>query len=130
MFAAFAVASLLKTASVTRRIREFGTLKALGWSSSRIVGQVMCESIATGVAGAVTGMALGLVGAALIDTIAPTLTASVGGDKSFAVHLVAPVSGLMVGLAVSLALSGSLIAGGLGGWRAARLRPADALARV
>ena len=33
-------------------------------------------------------------------------------------------------LAVVLALAGGLIAGMLGGWRAARLRPAAALARV
>jgi ABC-type antimicrobial peptide transport system permease subunit len=33
-------------------------------------------------------------------------------------------------LAVLLALAGGLIAGALGGWRAARLRPAAAMASV
>jgi hypothetical protein len=32
--------------------------------------------------------------------------------------------------AVALAVGGGLLAGSLGGWRAARLRPAAALARV
>jgi hypothetical protein len=33
-------------------------------------------------------------------------------------------------LAVALAIGGGLLAGALGGWRAARLRPAAALSRV
>jgi len=42
----------------------------------------------------------------------------------------APVTIGAVVLAVVLAIAGGLIAGGFGGWRAARLRPAAALARV
>ncbi len=47
--AAFALASLLTTAAVSRRVREFGTLKALGWTSRRIVRQVVGESLVIGV---------------------------------------------------------------------------------
>jgi ABC-type lipoprotein release transport system permease subunit len=47
-----------------------------------------------------------------------------------AVHLTAPVTIDAVILAVVLAVAGGLIAGMFGGWRAARLRPAEALARV
>ncbi len=46
------------------------------------------------------------------------------------VHLTAPVTLNIIILAVVLAVAGGLIAGTLGGWRAARLRPAAALARV
>ena len=46
------------------------------------------------------------------------------------VHLSAPVTLSAVLLAVVLAIAGGLIAGSFGGWRAARLRPAAALARV
>src|SRR6202022_3667179 len=49
--AAFALAVLLTLAAVARRVREFGTLKALGWRTRRIVGQVLGESIAGGGAG-------------------------------------------------------------------------------
>jgi ABC-type lipoprotein release transport system permease subunit len=35
-----------------------------------------------------------------------------------------------IALAVALAVLGGLIAGTFGGWRASRLRPADALRRV
>ena len=76
--AAFLVASLLTMSAVSRRVREFGTLKALGWRSRRIVGQVMGESIAVGVIGAVLGVILGLAGAQLVDKLAPPRKASVG----------------------------------------------------
>jgi putative ABC transport system ATP-binding protein len=48
LIAAFAMASLLTMAAVSRRVREFGTLKALGWRSRRIVGQVMGETLVIG----------------------------------------------------------------------------------
>jgi hypothetical protein len=47
-----------------------------------------------------------------------------------AVHLTAPVTAGAIVAAVLLAIAGGLIAGTVGGWRAARLRPAAALARV
>ncbi|HEX5297962.1 MAG TPA: FtsX-like permease family protein [Streptosporangiaceae bacterium] len=152
--AAFGVASVLTMAAVSRRVTEFGTLKALGWRSRRIVGQVMGESLAIGAAGAVIGVALGYGGTALIDTLAPKLTATVGASNaasvsgpgrllspgaaqalsgaghSVSVTMSAPVTLGAVGLAVLLAMAGGLIAGSFGGWRAARLRPASALARV
>ena len=46
------------------------------------------------------------------------------------VHLTAPVTIEIIIAAVLLAIAGGLIAGIFGGWRAARLRPAAALARV
>jgi putative ABC transport system permease protein len=79
---AFAVASLLTLTAVTRRAREFGTLKALGWRTGRIVAQVIGESIATGVAGAVLGIGLGFGGALLAAHTAPTLTATVQESDS------------------------------------------------
>ena len=44
--------------------------------------------------------------------------------------MTAPVSVSTIVLAVVLAVAGGLIAGTFGGWRASRLRPADALRRV
>jgi len=78
LVAAFLLASLLTMAAVSRRVREFGTLKALGWRSKRIVGQVMGEAIAIGIVGGAVGVALGFAGAALVSKIAPPLSASVG----------------------------------------------------
>jgi len=182
LVAAFLLASLLTISAVSRRIREFGTLKALGWKSRRIVGQVMGESIAIGIVGGAVGVGLGFLGASLVGKFTTPLTATLGsntgsatpgGSRFFgggtggsgfagtggtggtggggtggtnpfrggfadatraadtvAVHLTAPVTISVVVIAVGLAILGGLIAGGFGGWRAARLRPADALSKV
>lgn len=152
---AFGLASLLTIVAVSRRVREFGTLKALGWQSRRIVTQVMGESITVGIVGGAAGVGLGILSSMLISKLAPRLSATVGpaaaagtsggtltiGGVSrnvagpnmahtVAVYLTAPVTVSTIVLAVVLALAGGLIAGSFGGWRAARLRPADALARV
>jgi putative ABC transport system permease protein len=155
LLAAFAVASLLTIAAVARRVREFGTLKALGWRSRRIIAQVMAESLVVGVVGAIMGIALGFGGAALVNAVAPTLSATVsqnpgspppqdvtingsgmhlqaapGSTSTVIVHLTAQVTAGTLVLAVILAIAGALIAGAFGSWRAARMRPAEALAQV
>ncbi len=154
--AAFGLASLLTVSAVSRRVREFGTLKALGWRSRRIIRQIMGEALVIGLVGGVAGVALGFGGAALVQALAPPLTASTGTAATGAsggpaggagpagglaraasatthtvsVHLTAPVTLGAVVLAVVLAIAGGLVAGTFGGWRAVRLRPAAALARV
>ena len=138
--AAFALAALLTLAGVTRRVREFGTLKALGWRACRITAQVLGESVATGIAGALAGIGAGFAGAALVTALGPTLTVTVitppgaagppGGLTSVPVHFSAPVSPGIVALAVALGITGGLLAVALGGWRAARLRPAAAMTQV
>jgi putative ABC transport system permease protein len=160
LIAAFLVAALFTMSAVGRRTREFGTLKAIGWTSRRVVRQVLGESIVTGLIGGALGIGLGFLGAFVIDKVAPALTASPtpsdasntaggafpgggfpgrGGGGLFGraaaandvtVHLTAPVSIGVLLLAVGLAVLGGLIAGGLGGWRASSLRPADALSKV
>jgi ABC-type lipoprotein release transport system permease subunit len=178
--AAFLLASLLTMSAVSRRVREFGTLKALGWRSRRVVGQVVGEALVIGVIGGAVGVGLGFLGATLVSKVSKPLTASVGqttgtatpggaqtfggggfpgggtgggggfpgggtggGGRPFGfrnalnpaahpvtVHLSAPVTVDAIVAAVVLAIAGGLIAGAFGGWRAARLRPAAALARV
>ena len=92
LIAAFLLASLLTMSAVSRRVREFGTLKALGWRSRRVIGQVMGESITIGAIGGVAGVALGFAGAAIVSAVAPSLTAypgqttgsaTPGGARSF-----------------------------------------------
>ena len=48
LVAAFLIATLLTLSSVTKRIRELGTLKALGWPGRTVVRQVTGESVAAG----------------------------------------------------------------------------------
>ncbi|MGY4925480.1 ABC transporter permease [Streptomyces sp. 900105755] len=159
LVAAFLVAGLLTSSAVSRRVREFGTLKALGWKSGRVTRQVIGEAMVNGLVGGALGIGLGLAGAYVVTAISPTLQASLGGGgggggaaaggggfggggggfgggpgrqaaKTLEVALTAPVSVTTIGLAVGLAVAGGLIAGAFGGWRASRLRPADALRRV
>jgi ABC-type antimicrobial peptide transport system permease subunit len=149
LLAAFLIASLLTLASVTKRIRELGTLKAIGWSQGRVVRQVAGESLLNGVLGGVLGVAVGLAAAALVGAFAPSLEATVTQEAAPAgprfigafgqgtvtagstdVALGAPVSAALALAATGLALLGGLVAGGVGGLRAARLRPADALRHI
>jgi putative ABC transport system permease protein len=164
--AAFLLAILFTISGVGRRTREFGTLKAIGWSNGRIVRQVAGESLVQGLLGGVIGVALGLAGIFAVNWIAPTLTASTGSQFTFGgggpvvssngdaptapdgsqvssgplggpdagsstdIVLNAPIALYVLLLAVALAIVGGLLAGAFGGWRAARLRPAEALRSV
>jgi ABC-type antimicrobial peptide transport system permease subunit len=78
LIAAFLLASLLTLSAVSRRVREFGTLKAIGWRSRRIVGQVMGESVTLGLIGGVIGVGLGFAGAELVTKLSKPLTATPG----------------------------------------------------
>ena len=142
LLAAFSIAALLTLSSVQKRIRELGTLKALGWRRRLVVRQVTGESLVQGALGGLLGAAIGIGGAAIIGAIGPTLQASVeeqstagfgpfgqGGvtTGSTDVTLGAPVDPGLLAIAIGLAIVGGLLAGAAGGLRAARLRPAEAL---
>ena len=79
LVAAFLIATLLTLSAVTKRIRELGTLKALGWPGRTVVRQVTGESVLQGVLGGVLGALIGIGGAALVTALAPTLEATVAG---------------------------------------------------
>ena len=76
LLAAFLIAMLLTASGVQRRTREFGTLKAIGWKSGRIVRQVVGESLVTGLIGGIAGIAIGAVGIWAVNAYAPALTAA------------------------------------------------------
>jgi putative ABC transport system permease protein len=151
LIAAFAVAILLTLAAVARRVRELGMLKALGWRSRRVIGQVLGESLVVGAVGGVVGIGLGYAAAGVITAVAPSVSAikpaplpsspnvriiifnkRLAGafPSTVPVHLSAPVPAEMIAVALVIAIAGGLLAGLLASWRIARLRPADALARV
>ncbi|MGW2699256.1 ABC transporter permease [Streptomyces sp. NPDC001340] len=154
LVAAFLVAALLTSSAVSRRVREFGTLKALGWPSRKVTRQVVGESMVNGLIGGGLGIALGLAAAYTVTAISPKLQAELGSSggggmgggmgggpggggpgqqvtkNTLEIALTAPVSLTTIALAVGLAVAGGLIAGAMGGWRASRMRPADALRSV
>ncbi|MFG6445150.1 ABC transporter permease [Microbacterium sp. P06] len=148
LLVALALAVLFTISGVSRRTREFGTLKAIGWSNRRVVGQVAGESLVQGLIGGVAGLAIGLAGIAVINIIGPTISSApttTGGPgegmarggpfgqaatQAADVVLSAPITIGVVVAAVGLAIGGGLVAGAFGGWRAARLSPAEALRSV
>lgn len=154
---AFLIAILFTTSGVTRRTREFGTLKALGWKSRNIVRQVAAESVVHGILGGTIGVGIGYVSVKAFNAYAPTVQASTsvfggaappfGGGRGFGsggriggigsalnnsvdVVLKASATPTIIASAISLALFGGILAGVFGGLRAARLRPAEALRSV
>jgi putative ABC transport system permease protein len=145
--AAFSLAALLTLGSIGKRVREIGTLRAVGWSRRMVVRQILVETLGISVVGAVLGIGLGLGAGAAIGKFSPTLTATVPAVNSSArllqsvgagagdavgaatqtLHLTVPVDITTIVLGVVLALFGGLLAGGIGAWRASRMQPAEAL---
>lgn len=152
---AVALAVLLTISGITRRTRELGTLKAIGWSNSRVVGQVAGESVVQAFIGGIAGVILGLIGIVVINLVSPTISsapaATTGGpggqgggmgggmggggfgntaQTATDIVLNAPLSVWIIVAALLLAVAGGLVAGAFGGWRAAKLSPAEALRAV
>lgn len=142
---------LLTLSGVSRRTREFGTLKAIGWSDGRVVWQVAGESMVQGLLGGAVGLVLGIAGIVAINLIRPTVAAAEAGgagqgggpggagggpggmfqtQQTADIVLQAPFTPWVLVAAVGLAVLGGLVAGAFGGWRAARLSPAEALRSV
>jgi ABC-type antimicrobial peptide transport system permease subunit len=145
--AAFVIAMLLTLSSVGKRVREIGTLRAIGWSRGRVVRQIVAETVGIGLVAGALGIALGFGASAAVAAFSPTLTANTVGVSTFqgsslsslfgqstqavtttsTIHLTAPIHPLTLIVGVALAVLGGLIAGGVGAARAARLSPSEAL---
>jgi ABC-type antimicrobial peptide transport system permease subunit len=101
---------------VLERTREIGTLRALGWRKRQVLGLILQESLVLSVAGGLLGAVLGAGLVALLG-VSPALAGA------FVARLTPRA--LVAGLGVALGL------GAVGGlypaWRAARLRPVEAL---
>ena len=103
--------------SVLERTREFGVLRALGWSRRRILFMVLKESLLLGALGGLAGILIGILLARLIGAI-PAIGEMVG-------------NGQFDSLLLFRAMLVALVLGALGGlypaWRATRMSPIEAL---
>jgi putative ABC transport system permease protein len=102
--------------SIFERTREIGTLRALGWRPSQIIGQVVQESLYLCLLAAAIGCVLGVLmmeGVTRIPTVGGMLS-PLWSVSNFAVA---------TGVAVVLGLLGGIYPA----WRASRLQPVEAL---
>ena len=108
--------------SVTERIREIGTMKAIGAQNSFILALFLTEAMTIGIFGATLGMLLGIGGGfVLVAGFASNGPGATGLTPVFLPSDLAYVWGLSVGL--------SILAGIYPAWKASRLPPIVALRR-
>jgi ABC-type antimicrobial peptide transport system permease subunit len=150
LLGAFIIAVLLTLGAVAKRVREIGTLRAIGWPRQMVVRQILLETLVIGILGGALGAFLGVAVDAAVARYSPSLTASSVvlpgiGSSSLArllgpaaatvapatgvnhVHLVPPLHLEVLLLGAGFAIVGGILAGAVGGSRAARLRPVEAL---
>ncbi|MGI0087904.1 MAG: ABC transporter permease [Nitrosotalea sp.] len=110
--------------SVTERIREIGTMKAIGAQNLDILGLFLVEAVLIGLIGATIGLAAGVGGGYMISNI----TTSHGPGAS-AIHIppiFLPIDLLKVWV---LSVLLSMAAGVFPAWKASKLSPMVALRR-
>jgi len=108
--------------SVTERIREIGTMKAIGAQNSFILALFLTEAMTIGIFGATLGMLLGIAGGfVLVAGFASNGPGATGLTPVFLPTDLAYVWALSVGL--------SILAGIYPAWKASRLPPIVALRR-
>lgn len=107
------IATIL-TITVSERLGEIATLRAIGISRATVVRQVLAEGTALTLAGAALGIALGLASARYLDAI---LTSFPGLPAAFSFFV--PRSDSLATAAAVLLVTGSL-AGAYPAWLAAR----------
>jgi putative ABC transport system permease protein len=119
--------------SVNERVKEIGTMKAIGAKNLFILALFMSEALLIGLLGATSGVLMGIGGAYVLSGIAPHSTLGPGGGGggggSAPVHI-DPIfipSDLFHVWVLSLLLS--LAAGVMPAWKASRLSPLEALRR-
>ncbi|MGH3832838.1 MAG: ABC transporter permease [Pseudonocardiaceae bacterium] len=109
--------------SVTERTREIGIRKAIGATSRAILEQFLIEAIVLAGLGGLIGIGVGVGLSLLVGAIAPSISPASGVFAGFSPVLsVLPIAG---SFAISIMIG--IVAGGYPAYRAARLRPIQAL---
>ena len=108
--------------SVTERIKEIGTMKAIGTQSSSILSLFLIEALLIGLIGGTSGVIVGILAGNLLSSV---ISSPIPGSSS--IEPVFHFMDLMKVWALSVGLS--VLAGILPAWKASRLSPLIALRR-
>lgn len=111
--------------SVTERIKEIGTMKAIGAQNTEILTLFLVEAALIGIIGASLGMMIG-IGGGYIMSIVTTTTPTGGGPSVHIPPIFVPMDLLKVWI---LSLGLSILAGMYPAWKASKLSPMVALRR-
>ena len=119
--------------TVRERTKEIGTLKAIGFSNLNVMGQFMLEGILLSLIAGVVGIAIATVAAPTLSSLLlPSLNlfGNTGGSTFVRNVGLQTAASLNVEL-VLLAFGASILLGTIGSlypaWRAAKIRPAEAM---
>ena len=128
---AFGIANALLM-MVYERIREFGMLRALGLQARRLLALVLLESILMTVAGTLFGLALGVPIVLWIGHVGLDLSRFAAGLTEFGISttIYARIEPRDVALPIVVALITAVLAALWPAWKAARLRPAEAIRHI
>ncbi len=133
MFAgmAFGIANALLM-SVYERIREFGVLRSLGLPAWRLVCLVLLESLLLTLGGALVGVVLGVSAVWFLGRVGVDLASFTGGLSQLGVGstIYPRLETLDLVSPLGLALATALLAAAWPAWKAARLRPVEAVRHV
>jgi len=129
--AAFSVASSLLIA-VVRKTREIGLLGALGASPGQVAACFCCQGVIIGIVGTAAGLGLGFAVVHFRNDLVAGFTRLTGSQAALErfyqfSQLPAYLSRTDLLLIISSALIVSTLAGLLPAWRAAKLKPVEAL---
>lgn len=111
--------------AVYERIREIGTLAAIGTQPNTIMGMFICEGLLLGLVGALAGILLSLACLALLQAMPPTFAF---GREIITLHPTVSLADLGWVLLASVLVS--VLASFQPAWRASRMDPIKALHHV
>jgi putative ABC transport system permease protein len=120
--------------TVRERTKEIGTLKAIGFSNMNVMGQFMVEGILLSMIAGVVGIAIGVIAAPTLSALLlPSINlfgSGSGGGTVFTRNVLSSAVALNPEL-VLFAFGVAILLGALGSlypaWRAAKIRPAEAM---
>jgi putative ABC transport system permease protein len=121
--------------TVRERTKEIGTLKAIGFSNMTVMGQFMLEGILLSMIAGVVGIAIGFVAAPTFSALLlPSINLfgnSGGAGSTFTRNIGLSSAATLNPELVLLVFSVAILLGTLGSlypaWRAAKIRPAEAM---